>query len=384
MSYSTWLEQVQDVANVPPYRDEQSWIRSLQTYLNVFLSAVVPDSERSKFLTPDAMKVWAEAFTHASFSPDFNYEELEIIGDTILRPMFFMYLRRIFPNVTAPQMTNSAQFYISKPQQSKFANSWGFTKFVRAKGPFVEDTVAVPTDLMESFLGAFRYIADSIASEQASVPTGSVTGAGFAYTYNFVVFIYGSLKIDMEKYGDRPNIKTVFKELVERYSGEGQFSAELQRQIIKISTDARGVTTVISNRHLKGRRSVPLFEKIKDPELAKFTKPTQSQSEDAAYEAAVNLLEKSGYPYAKAVEKFSPEIEEKLKRATAKSPGYEKLYLGTISKSRKDEGISINIVQLIGTNKQTGVREVLATRSYTNRGELQEARRLLLDEYNAA
>ncbi|MGV9199673.1 MAG: hypothetical protein ACOC4M_12740, partial [Promethearchaeia archaeon] len=53
-----------------------------------------------------SMRLYLKAFTHSSFDKSFNYEKLELHGDSAINLSGIIYLREKFPTVTSKNYLN--------------------------------------------------------------------------------------------------------------------------------------------------------------------------------------------------------------------------------------------------------------------------------------
>lgn len=267
------------------------WLRSLQEYLADFLPLFIDDEDIIPLLlTPEAMNVWARAFTHQSFNLEFNYESLETIGDALLDAAFALILIERFGtkmDVSNQIMTETKNHYMSKAYQAKKALLYGFDQYLRM-GSSVDPNISTREDLYESFAGALYFAGEMIDSDK----TGSQSGLGFTlvrlflswdlsqkgtelkpYTMNSVTFIQQTLKIFTQGGGD------VLSE--EWVANEGSISG------VFVLTIAPDFVTFLSKNY-----------GIQLPDvLAEEYGDTQKVARKNAYEKARTVLEKAGLDY---------------------------------------------------------------------------------------
>ena len=73
---------------------------------NILKSAsIIEENEIKEFFNEINMPIWVNAFTHETYSPSENYEDLEYIGDAILKSVFPCYLRALFPKLNRAKYT---------------------------------------------------------------------------------------------------------------------------------------------------------------------------------------------------------------------------------------------------------------------------------------
>ena len=170
---------------ITPLISSDKWIKDLQRYIYNILEAIVPDpAERKEYVSSENMEIWAKGFTSKSADRHNNYEELETIGDALLKVHFAVYVFKISSEkLTAETITNLEHHYLSETNLSKLAYELHFTPLIRTKKPanfkMLEDT-------FESFFGALFYVSNNISN-----------GMGYVDTYNMAENIFSSFGVDI-------------------------------------------------------------------------------------------------------------------------------------------------------------------------------------------
>lgn len=149
---------------------------------------------REKFTDDDGMKLFLTAVTHPSVEPENNYQELEFIGDGIIKGILSQYIPRRFPDLTKGSKKSTGEGVLSKTRRfleqrktlSDFALNLGFWDYVRAdqdtKERLRKETLE---DVFEAFIGALVEVID----------THVEVGLGYFYAYKYVKASLDNLEI---------------------------------------------------------------------------------------------------------------------------------------------------------------------------------------------
>jgi len=155
---------------------------ALKAFISTELRKIVSkDSSVEKLTTPEAMLMWASAFTHISITgvPGQNYEGLETKGDAFLAIAFFSYIDTILPiqERTPVYYTDLRRFWLSKPELAKFSDELGLFKFIKFDPSIMDKPdVNLKEDVFEAFFGAMFTIFDKLIGG----------GTGYLYSYNYL------------------------------------------------------------------------------------------------------------------------------------------------------------------------------------------------------
>jgi len=103
-----------------------------------------------RLVDKESMKLWKKAFTHETYDPNNNYEELETLGDSIIKPIFIDYVMRSYDNLTSSQITNMVIYYLSGDFMVNLANKLGLSKYILCK---IDISNSIIEDVFESFIG---------------------------------------------------------------------------------------------------------------------------------------------------------------------------------------------------------------------------------------
>ena len=178
------------------------WYPQFQAYVYSILSSFVEDeSVLLRMVDSQSMAIWAQAFTHETYSSDHNYESLETLGDGVLKYAFRKYLTATQTKITPAQISSLETYYMAKGFQSRTSTELGFPNWVRI-GPSTM-TINIVEDLFESFFGALDYVGDTIEP-----------GKGAAYSIAFLTLIFRSVTLDVKRSLGNP--KTLVNQTAER------------------------------------------------------------------------------------------------------------------------------------------------------------------------
>lgn len=130
---------------LPPHRQHQ--LQSLSPRLGLSAQA----AELVDWLLLD------QAFTHPSLSDTHNYEQLEFVGDAVVRLAAAKVLREIYPTETVGEMSALRSIMVSDRTLAEWGESYGLERFVLAQGNVLSDTrgkTSLLADCFEALLGA--------------------------------------------------------------------------------------------------------------------------------------------------------------------------------------------------------------------------------------
>jgi dsRNA-specific ribonuclease len=410
---------------------EIKWRQRLQVFLDQLLKPVIPDeNKRRKYLDSEPMKIWEQAFTHETYSPSFNYEELEFFGDAILKAVFPKYLLDNYPELTKNFYTELNREYMSKMFQAKFSKDMGLPQFIRVLG-IEKANLNIVADVFEAFIGALVKIADQYIYQ----------GIGFVVCYNMIEHLFKSVNIDIEKgvgavktqvnqifsrfdlsdpsvEVDDPtatktivtvtldktalcslgNIDDILAEVSETTDAKKKAYSDAIKTlsdygVLNITTqqtkppqrDDNNVTykVILKQKQLDFLQTYGI--KIKDPVIGKGVAFTKKEAEYEAYTNALNTLGNHGVTTkwatdVKSKRDFSdPEIAKYVPAATARlqAEGYVSMQFFISSKTTTWKGV---IIQLVGI-KPNGTREILSFVYTTDRSNYRAAKVGIIRHY---
>lgn len=380
-------------------KSTNDWLIDLQRFLAKTLSPII--SNVAPYLTKEAMIIWADAFTHETYSEN-NYEDLEFLGDAILKGVFSKYLIKRFPNYHKREFTELNVAYMSKMYNGTLSKKLGLGPYIRSKSD--KASLNLEADVFESFFGALDTVADLV-----------VPGIGNSLCYNMIVLLFQDVTISVEKTKGAP--KTLVQQIFSRFDLPPVIETSQGYQItVKISDpttlnylnrkatnqkiketytsieankkstaeanvfgsfvhslENAGIVSIREeNTKKKGENvtfKVTLNEaqlqfmksnniniaSIRNGILATATEPTKTGAENAAYKLALEKLDSLGVnpKWAERVKhdqdflQFDPQTMKRAKDKL-KSNGFEEMHFFISRKTANDMG---SWIQLIGTRK---------------------------------
>lgn len=150
------------------YKDKE-----LYKYLYELLSTFLEKSNIGAILNKETIPFWRTCFTHVSYDPNYdkNYETLESVGDKILSYTFKTYLYRRYPDISASQLNNLDQHYMSTHLQALVSSKMGLTNWLRVNGEIPRSSEKIREDVLEAFFGTI----DTIFNRKFSIGYGVKT-----------------------------------------------------------------------------------------------------------------------------------------------------------------------------------------------------------------
>lgn len=177
---------------------EDPWLANLRDFIRKTISPIFEKPESlERFLTPEAMTVWAESFTHELYDPEFNYEELEYVGDNVLKLVFPEYLMATFNSLTKKEYTELNRFYMSKEKQAEMAAAMGLESQVRIRSLRVIN-MSIKGDIFESFFGGLFTIGSKVSQ-----------GWGYAVSRKMIGYIMGGYTINPKQGEGHPKTQII-------------------------------------------------------------------------------------------------------------------------------------------------------------------------------
>lgn len=132
--------------------------KELYKYLHDLLSTFIEKDKIPAILNKESMKIWKHCFTHITYDPEDNYETLESVGDKVLSYTFKTMLYQKFPDITASELNNLDQHYMSTHLQSIMSAKMGLSNWLRVNGEVPKTSEKIREDLYESFFGTIDTI----------------------------------------------------------------------------------------------------------------------------------------------------------------------------------------------------------------------------------
>lgn len=139
---------------------------------NILYEGKATEKMANRYTSPEAMKLWAQAFTHQSYDPVNNYERFEFIGDRLINQIIAQWVFDTYPTMVNIEWLNNIESYLKQTKFfSRLAYNNGLYKFVRTSSEFYEAEIApipdhnnndeymkILEDLMESWIGCLYTI----------------------------------------------------------------------------------------------------------------------------------------------------------------------------------------------------------------------------------
>jgi dsRNA-specific ribonuclease len=173
---------------IPTTRNDIEKERQMFIY-NFLKNIISNDKERAKYVTPKNMKIWNDAFTHESLDRNNNYEDMEKIGDAMLKLYFTQYLLKKDPSLDKAELTYLVNWYLSENYLPTLSRKYNFVKYIESKVPlrpkFFED-------VFESFFGALFEVSENIQKDN-----GYIVGRNMAY------HIFDEIDLDLSDTGPK-------------------------------------------------------------------------------------------------------------------------------------------------------------------------------------
>ena len=163
--------------------------------------AKINQEHREAFTDPAGLQLFLAAVTHPTYDPENNYQELEFIGDGIIKGILSQYIPRRFPKLASDSkyskkgtgegvLSKTRRFLEQRKTLSDFGLKLGFWPFVRAdeetKTKLRKETLE---DVFEAFVGALVEIVDQRVKR----------GLGYNYAYNYVEASLDDIEIKISK-----------------------------------------------------------------------------------------------------------------------------------------------------------------------------------------
>ena len=252
--------------------------KELYKYLYELLSTFMDKDKIPTILNKESMKIWKCCFTHITYDPEYNYETLESVGDKVLSYTFKTLLYQKFSDITASELNNLDQHYMSTHLQSFVSAKMGLTNWLRVNGEVPKSSEKIREDLYESFFGAI----DTIMIRKYGI------GYGVRVCMKFLEKVF-----DIEFNRDIEPSKTFVFQIFERLGDRTGVSSKTQ-QIIQDDETSVWRSTVIINEI-----GLDLLRKAgKDlgsvPKMWTVTKMTKKPVEQAVYSEVMYYLLEQG------------------------------------------------------------------------------------------
>jgi dsRNA-specific ribonuclease len=245
--------------------NDQLWVSRLKKLISKILLNILPTEDLEYYFDDDAMKIWILAFTNETYSPSENNEDLEYLGDAILKSVFPKWLMKKFPKLHKNDYTELNTRYMSKMEQGELGYELGFGKkgdknyhMIRTKGVGLI-TINLVADAFEAFFGALDTISDNIRE-----------GLGYINCYNMINYLFKNKKIT----DSGSHAKTQIQQLFTRF--------ELPKPV-EISDEGKEIQITLSPK---------LILYLKQNKMKYYDSLSDSNSKKDAYKQAIFSLQK--------------------------------------------------------------------------------------------
>jgi dsRNA-specific ribonuclease len=257
------------------------WLTQLRMFVVSIMSCVIKDKEMLiQMVNPEAMKIWARAFTHANFDDIQNYESIETMGDGVLKYTFRKLLFRRTPDITDAQISNYDTYYMAKMFQSEMSSLMGFNTWVRMNGVPTRDIIE---DLFESFFGAIDMVGDSMRE-----------GMGTTISLMFLNYIFKDRVFDPKRASGNP--KTIIVQAASRLYWNSTDTTDGVTEHVTENVDNDTYTCEIIFNDVGLTFMKVLGIELTNP-IASATRRTHAGAEADAYHKSYDLLYNQGFNF---------------------------------------------------------------------------------------
>lgn len=308
--------------------------QDLKGYLrNDVLKTFIPDEKIRDMLTSDkAMAIWNVIFTHESSNPNIgsNYEEDELLGDKILGANFVKYLMKLYKRkLGRAALTELVRYYMSKTYQATMSQQLGLDQWVVMGN--IQATTHIAEDVFEAFCSGLDETGDLIKP-----------GFGNLLCYNFIVYMFKDVKIDMNVTKGHP--KTQVKEIFDKLEWGGQ---NIPEENVEDAQGNPGVRILLPPVAMKDLRAYQFS--VVSPIIAEvYSTTSKKMASDDAYRAALLKLRNMGI-----TEEWVEQIKaRKLAANPILAPLFQKAYARMRNDRRGITDIYFKTVQTRAQGKQ--------------------------------
>lgn len=257
------------------YKDKEFY-----KYLYKLLSTFLEKENIGAILNKETIPFWRTCFTHVSYDPNYdkNYETLESVGDKILSYTFKTYLYKRYPDISASQLNNLDQHYMSTHLQSLVASKMGLTNWLRVNGEVPRSSEKIREDVLEAFFGTI----DTIFNRKFSI------GYGVKTCMKFIEKLF-----DFELNKDIEPAKTFVFQIFERLGVRQGITSTIEQVMVGEEITGWESTIIINNMGLDAFR-----RNGKDlgmtPKVWKVKRMTKKPTEQAAFTEVMYYLLNNG------------------------------------------------------------------------------------------
>lgn len=338
--------------------DEKKWKIDLYKYIVALLGKFVDRNYVQYIINKQNIDLWMSCFTHKTFDPNEgkNYESLEAVGDKILSYTFKTYLYRTYPKITASQLNNIDQQYMSTHYQSMVSEVMGLTNWLRVGGDVPRSSEKIREDLLESFFGCLDTAL--IRNEKAGL------GFGARFCMKFIEKVF-DMTINMDVEPAKTYVQQTFQQLgIAKGSGytfstnENEVDNTIETQV---TIFIEGIQYLIN----KGVKIPPRQMTFKSKKM------TKKPSEEAAFSDTMFFLLNNGInrKWINNIkkERMIDDIGRSTYNAVLAKLGEE--YKNITFEETYNSKVAKSVYQIIAT-KENDEKEIIYTMNYkSSRGE---------------
>ena len=325
-------------------------------------------------LNKKTVKLWKQAMTHVTYDPETNYDALEAVGDKILSYTFKTYLYQRFPDITAEQLNNLDQHYMSTNMQSTVSERMGLPNWLRVAGGVPSTSEKIREDLMESFFG----VIDTIFIDSYGL------GFGAKVCMKFMKKLFDNVDLNL----DIQIPKTFVQQLFRRLNIEFVNSEPMNNSQSTFNTSQPPTGVGYTTRIMIGTDALQVFRNYgKDigqtPIVFEQTRMTKKPSEFAGFSQAMYHLLGYGITarWAQGIknrEMIDDDLRDQIfEKAKKRYPA-----VSSISVEETYRGTDVSILQVLGETSDGKI--VIYTGSYTEKRQKQDMIGDFIDEYLSA
>lgn len=354
---------------------DSSWKTRVSERVADVVGMCFPDNPdlAAKFLAPEHRATWYKSLVYETFDINDNYEELEYLGDRILKAVFPAVMFAKHPELTNSQLSNLDMFFMSKARQGQMATDLlEITQYILAATHGQEqDTSNLAVDVFESFFGALWTVGDKVAF-----------GLGYVACYNLLAILFEGEEIQEEINGSK---KTQVVQRLQQCGFKPMSSRESSPTLgvytVELSFDRQTISD--ASKYLRVTLS---------PAAIRAGPASKHQATDKAYALALAEMDRAGLTAEVASERARQRQVSGIDRhlveaaeAAARGQGYP--YLSFLA-PKKSATETYYVLLLIGENADKKRRILASSHVAKSAGltetapqQLSEARAQLLERF---
>ena len=343
-------------------------------YIYMVLATFLEEDKIPLILNKKTVKLWKQAMTHVTYDPETNYDALEAVGDKILSYTFKTYLYQRFPDITAEQLNNLDQHYMSTNMQSAVSERMGLPNWLRVAGDVPSTSEKIREDLMESFFG----VIDTIFIDSYGL------GFGAKVCMKFMKKLFDDVDLNL----DIQIPKTFVQQLFRRLNIEFVNSEPMNNSQSTFSTSQPPTGVGYTTRIMIGTDALQAFRNYgKDigqtSIMFEETRMTKKPSEFAGFSQAMYHLLSYGITarWAQGIKNREMIDDDRREQIFEKA---KKRYpaVSSISVEETYRGTDVSVLQVLGETADGKI--VIYTGSYTENRNKQDTIDDFIDEYLSA